>query len=108
MMGDPMARAAPCSTCGHPAEEHLDFHWRYEHNGGSVCDHDFPEPRACPCPRLHIELDAATRPETPTLMERERILRDAARRYLAGEIDYRTMTALRRRLDAPPEGAGEG
>jgi hypothetical protein len=34
-------------------------------------------------------------------VERERILRDAARRYILGEITYEEMTAIRRRIDAP-------
>lgn len=34
-----------------------------------------------------------------TIPERERLLRDAARRYLAGEISYEELTAIRRRVD---------
>lgn len=36
-----------------------------------------------------------------TVLERERILKEAARRYLASEISYEEMTAIRRKIDAP-------
>ena len=42
----------------------------------------------------------------PTLVERERILRDATRRYLIGEIDYHELTAIRLRLDRPSPSEG--
>ena len=34
-----------------------------------------------------------------TIIERERILRDAARRYLAGEVTYEELTRIRRETD---------
>lgn len=36
-----------------------------------------------------------------TIIERERILTDAARRYLAGEISYAELTRIRRAIDRP-------
>jgi hypothetical protein len=36
-----------------------------------------------------------------TTVERERILRDAARRYLRGEITYEELTAIRVSVDRP-------
>jgi hypothetical protein len=48
-----------------------------------------------------------------TIIERERTLTDAARRYLAGEISYAQLTRIRRATDRPadrgtPAAVGEG
>lgn len=57
-------------------------------------------PRRVDVEKANFE-QSADRASQLSAPERERQLREAARKYLAGEVDYQTLTVIRRQLDAP-------